>query len=149
MKTYKELQESIKLHTVKVVLDESTFISNSPSTGASVGVKFEVKKNAEKSVGEHPNGQPKEHYDIYHGDKHIGHISTHSDYKDKKSAGSRIVSSRKDVRSWGVTLNGGEHNATSIWNRTDPSHPYYKMGLSSKKEALQHLADYHKTNPNR
>lgn len=134
----------------KDYLNESAFISNSPSTGASVGIKFEVKKNAEKSVGEHANGSPKEHHDVYHEGKHIGHVSSYSGYQDKKAPGSRVVSSRKDVKRWSATVYGGEHNRHgSHWGATPAEHSYTGTEFKSKKEALQHIADAHKSNTNR
>jgi hypothetical protein len=133
--------------TFKQYLAEAAFVSNSPSTEASVGVKFEVKKNVEKSVGEHANGQPKEHHDVYHEGKHVGHVSSYSGYQDKKSAGSRIVSSRKDVRHWVATVNAGEHNRHGTWYGSTPeNNQYSQTGFKTKKEALQHLANAHKSN---
>ena len=129
-------------------IDESAFVSSSPSTHGSAGVKFEVKKNAEKSVGEHANGQPKEHHDVYHEGKHIGHVNSYSAYQDKKPAGSRIVTSRKDVRHWMVTVHGGEHNRSGSWHGSTPEKSQYtETGFKNKKDALQHLADSHKSNP--
>ena len=134
----------------KEYLNEANFVSDSPSTGASRGVKFEVKKDAEKSVGVHTNGQPKEHHDVYHEGKHIGSVSSYSGYQDKKAAGSRIVSSRKDVKRWMATVHGGEHNRHGgHWDRTPENAQYSQTDFKSKKDALQHVADAHKSNPNR
>lgn len=133
-----------------IELDESTFVSDSPSTGASRGVKFDVKKNKEKSTGTHANGQPVEHHDVYHEGKHIGHVASYSGYKDKKAPGARIVTSRKDVRLWQATIHGGEHNRHgSVFNTTPAGSQYYQGGYTSKKDALQHLADAHNSNKNR
>lgn len=144
----KEEQEPPKVGD-GVDLNESKFVSNSPSTGASVGVEFEVKKNAEKSVGEHGNGQPKEHHDVYHNGKHIGSVSSYSGYQDKKPAGGRVVSSRKDVRLWSATVHGGEHNQHGQWFSATPENSQHtSMGYKTKKEALQRLANAHKSNPN-
>jgi hypothetical protein len=140
MKTYEQF----------IALLESSFVSDSPSTGASVGVKFDVKKNAEKSVGTHANDAPKEHHDVYHEGKHVGHVSSYSGYKDKKATGSRVVSSRKDVKLWSATVYGNEHNRHgSHWNATPAESQYTSMEFTNKKEALQHLANSHKSNTNR
>lgn len=133
-----------------VELDEATFVSDSPATYGSRGTKFEVQKNKEKSTGEHANGQPKEHHDVYHEGKHIGHVASYSGYKDKKPAGSRIVTSRKDVRLWQATIHGGEHNRHgSVFNTTPAGSQYTGTGFASKKDALQHLADAHNSNKKR
>lgn len=138
------------MKTFKEYITEAAFVSNSPSTGASVGVKFEVKKNEEKSQGVHVNGMPKEHHDVYHEGKHIGHVSSYSGYKDKKAAGSRVVSSRKDVKLWSATVHGGEHNRHgSHWDSTPEHSQYSETGFKSKKEALQHVANAHKSNKSR
>lgn len=136
--------------TFKDYITEATFVSDSPSTGASTGVKFEVKKNAEKSVGEHSNGQPKEHHDVYLNGKHVGSVNTYSAYQDKKPPGSRVVTSRKNVRRWSVTVHGGEHNQHGPYHWATPENSQYvSMQFKNKKDALQHLADSHKSNPNR
>lgn len=136
----KAVNEDAKLY-------EASFVSSSPSTGGSRGVEFDVKKNEEKSVGTHVNGQPKEHHDVYHEGKHVGHVSSYSGYQDKKSAGSRIVSSRKDVKRWAVTVYGGEHNRHGSWYGSVPENSQYTdTGFKSKKEALQQLANAHKSN---
>ena len=127
-------------------LTESVFVSDSPY--ASSGIEFEVKKNKEKSVGEHVNGQPKEHHDVYHKGKHIGHVNSYSGYQDKKQAGSRVVSSRKDVRKWAATVYGGEHNQHGSNFHSTPAEVNHSTdGFSSKKDALQSLANSHKSNP--
>jgi len=134
----------------KEYLTETAFVSNSPSTMSSRGVHFEVKKNKEKSVGEHVNGKPVEHHDVYHKGKHIGSVSSYSGYSDKKPSGSRVVSSRKDVKLWTATVHAGEHNRSgSHWSSTPENSPYSETGFKSKKDALQHLADSHKSNTNR
>jgi len=136
--------------TFKEYLNEASFVSDSPSTGASRDVRFEVKKNTEKSQGTHANGQPKEHHDVYYEGKHVGSVSSYSGYQDKKSAGSRVVSSRKDVKRWVATVHGGEHNRHGgHWNRTPENAQYSETEFKSKKDALQHVADAHKSNPNR
>lgn len=132
------------------ILSEASYVSDSPSTGASVGVKFDVKKNEEKSVGTHVNGMPVEHHDVYHDGKHIGHVSSYSGYKDTKSPGSRVVSTRKNVKLWSTTVFGNEHNRHgSHWASTPADSQYTRMEFKSKKDALQHLADSHKSNTNR
>jgi hypothetical protein len=138
------------LSFTQFILSEASFVSDSPSTGASVGVKFDVKKNAEKSVGTHANDMPKEHHDVYYEDKHIGHVSSYSGYKDKKPPGGRVVSSRKNVKLWSVTVFGNEHNQHgSYWNATPAASPYTSMEFKNKKDAMQHLANSHKSNTNR
>jgi hypothetical protein len=133
-----------------VQLDESTFTSDSPSTNASRGVKFDVVKDKAKSIGVHANGQPVEHHDVFHNGVNVGKIHSYSGYKDKKASGSRIVSSRKDVKHWMVQVHPGHHNRDgNHWSATPEHSPYTASGFSSKKEALQHLADAHKSNPNR
>jgi hypothetical protein len=133
-----------------IELLEASYVSNSPSTGASVGVKFDVKKNTEKSVGNHANDMPVEHHDVYHEGKHIGHVSSYSGYKDTKAPGSRVVSTRKNVRNWSTTVFGNEHNRHgSHWESTPAGSQYTSMEFTSKKYALQHLADAHKSNTNR
>lgn len=132
------------------LISESTFISDSPSTGASVGVKFNVIKNKEKSVGTHVNGDPVEHHDVFHGEDNVGKVHSYSAYQDKKSAGSRIVTSRKDVKRWMVTVHPGQHNqAGTHWGATPEHSPYTSSGFRSKKDALQHLANSHKSNKSR
>jgi hypothetical protein len=139
-----------KLYGESEELDEATFVADSPATYGSRGTKFEVQKNKEKSTGTHVNGQPVEHHDVYHGGKHIGHVASYSGYKDKKPAGSRIVTSRKDVRLWRATIHGGEHNRHgSVFNTTPAGSQYTGTGFASKKDALQHLADAHNSNKNR
>jgi hypothetical protein len=131
-------------------LEEAAFVSDSPATSASRDVKFDVVKNKEKSVGVHASGQPKEHHDVFHEGKHIGHVASYSGYKDKKPAGSRIVTSRKNVRLWQATIHGGEHNRHgNVFNKTPAGSQYSETGFSSKKDALQHLADAHNSNKNR
>ncbi len=131
------------------ITEANRFISNGPSTVSSRDVKFEVKKNEEKSVGEHANGQPKEHHDVYHEGKHIGSVYSYSGYQDKKAAGSRIVSSRKHVKLWAATVNAGEHNRYGgHWDSTPENAQYSRTELKSKKAALQHVADAHKSNTN-
>ena len=140
MKTFKQFTELL----------EASFVSNSPSTSASAGVKFDIKKNEEKSVGTHANGMPVEHHDVYHEGKHIGHVSSYSGYKDTKAPGSRVVSTRKNVRDWSATVFSNEHNRHgSHWESTPADRQYSNTGFKSKKDALQHLADAHKSNPNR
>ena len=129
------------------LIQEAAFVSKSPSTGASNGVAFDVSKNKEKSVGEHVNGQAKEHHDVYHNGKHVGYVSTYSGYQDKKPAGGRVVTSRKDVRLWAATLHGGEHTRSERgWNPIPAESPYTESGFKSKKDALQHLANNHISN---
>ena len=133
--------------TFKQYLNEAAFISSSPSSYASNGVEFDVKKNKEKSVGVEINGQPKEHHDVYHKGKHVGSVSSYSGYKDKKSAGSRVVTSRQDVKLCSVTVHGGEHNQDgSYYDSTPKDRQYSATGFKSKKDALQHLANSHKSN---
>lgn len=130
-------------------LIESSFVSNSLSTGSSNGVEFDVKKNKEKSVGEHLNGQAKEHHDVYHDGKHVGYVDTYSGYADKKSPNSRIVSSRKNVRLWSTTINAGEHIREKSFNSIPSDRQYSETGMKTKKDALQHLANWHKSNKNK
>lgn len=133
-----------------VELDEATFTSDSPSTGGSRGVNFEVKKNKEKSVGTHVNGQPVEHHDVYHDGKHVGSVSSYSGYKDKKAPGARIVTSRKDVKAWSVHIHAGEHAfAGGRWGTTPENSHHYETRFNSKKDALQYFANNHKSNSNR
>lgn len=45
---------------------------------------------------------------------------------------------------------GGEHNRHgSVFNTTPAGSQYYQGGFTSKKDALQHLADAHNSNKNR
>lgn len=141
----------LKHHLAESVeLDEATFVSDSPATYGSRGTKFDVRKNKEKSTGEHDNGQPKEHHDVYHDGKHVGHVASYSGYKDKKAPGARIVTSRKNVRLWQATVHGGEHNRHgSVFNTTPAGSQYTGTGFASKKDALQHFADAHNSNKSR
>jgi hypothetical protein len=134
---------------IKQDILEAAFISSGPSTGASRGIKFEVRKNAEKSQGELANGQPKEHYDVYLNGAHVGAVSSYSGYQDKKPAGSRIVTSRKNIRQWMVWINGGEHTGHQrIYDRVPEMSALTDTGYKTKNDALQALADMHKSNPN-
>lgn len=131
------------------LIQEAAFTSSSPSTGASRGIKFDVRKNIEKSVGELASGQPKEYFDVYLDDDHVGAVSSYSGYRDKKAAGSRIVTSRKNVREWMFWLDGGEHLAyLNTYERTPAASALTRTGYKTKNDALQGLADLHKSNPN-
>ena len=135
--------------TFKQYILEAAFTSSSPSTGASRGIKFDVRKNIEKSIGELASGQPKEYFDVYLDNVHVGAVSSYSGYKDKKVAGSRIVTSRKNVREWMFWLDGGEHLAhLNPYDRTPETSALTRTSYTTKNDALQALANLHKSNPN-
>ena len=139
----------IKKKLAEACLDESVYTSNSPSTNGSRGVKFDVVKNKEKSIGEHINGQAKEHFDVHHDGKHVGTITSYSGYKDTKPAGQRYVTSRKDVRLYSANLNAGEHNSTYPFSGKSIPGGHSETGFKSKNDALASFANFHKSNKNR
>lgn len=125
----------------------STFVSDSPSTNCSRGVTFQVKKDKVKSVGEHEGGFPVEHHDVYHEGKRIGSVSSYSSYSDKKAPGARVATSRKSIRSWQANVIAGGHNRdTGRYGGTPISRDFDEMGHKTKAQALQRVADAHKSN---
>lgn len=57
--------------------------------------EYKLKKTGTKRTSAHPDGKPT--FDIHHNNEVIGTVEPYSAYHDRKRAGSRIVSSRKDV----------------------------------------------------
>lgn len=88
-------------------------------------------------------GQKAEQFNVYHNGEHIGHVHSYSAYKDTKKPGSRIVTSRKDVRNWGLQLNHGHHSETYNWGGSVKEGPHTDMKFHTKQHALDQLMRSH------
>jgi hypothetical protein len=88
-------------------------------------------------------GQKAEQFNVYHNGEHIGHVHSYSAYKDTKKPGSRIVTSRKDVRHWGLQLNHGHHSEKYNWGGKVKEGSHSDMKFSTKSNALDQLMRSH------
>jgi hypothetical protein len=78
---------------------------------------YKLVKTGKKSTTAHPDGKPT--YDLHYKGEKLTSIHPYSAYKDKKTPGSRIVASRKDITKYSASLAGSK---TSDLDDTTPAH---------------------------
>jgi hypothetical protein len=78
---------------------------------------YKLVKTGKKSTTAHPDGKPT--YDLHYKGEKLTSIHPYSAYKDKKTPGSRVVASRKDITKYSASLPGRK---TSELNDTTAAH---------------------------
>jgi hypothetical protein len=78
---------------------------------------YKLVKTGKKSTTAHPDGKPT--YDLHYKGEKLTSIHPYSAYKDKKTPGSRVVASRKDITKYSASLPGSR---TSDLDDTTPAH---------------------------
>jgi hypothetical protein len=126
MKKFKEIRNIV----------ESKFVSEDPYNykKASSGVHYEVKKST--------NQFGREIHDVYHNGEKIGHVKQSEVTPHKKIPGTRFIRHLKPRKEWSFHLDYQHVRPGDILRH------HQTNGHSSKKAALQALADHHKANPN-
>ena len=120
-----------------------TFTSNGPGPFQSRGTVYKVGPDPKHEPVLLSTGVASQKFLVVHNDEVIGHVRSHSSYKDKKDPGSRIVASRKDVVRWEATVYKGHHAERNDYNERIQQGNATSLERTSKADALQRVADMH------
>ena len=120
------------MKTLKEIILESVLSEN---VGISKDQLQFVKTKEKKSTTANPEGKPI--YDVKYGNNILGKMIPYSGYSEKRKAGSRIVSSRKDV-----TLYHFEADKSKVKEKMKPSVSVLH-GHRSPKDAALVIASYY------